>query len=106
MEKNKGAREPGTSRGTTRFPEVTASEPPTLADIGVTKKQSFGTRWHACWSTVALTHIVRVACVTCVAGARIGQTRNGFAFSPSSDAQNPRYHAYMWAGPVQFAAAT
>jgi hypothetical protein len=37
MEKAKGAREPGTGRGTTRSPEGTASK---LNDLGISKKQS------------------------------------------------------------------
>jgi hypothetical protein len=41
MEKAKGAREPGTNRGTTRLQGDTTS--PTLAEIGVTKSQS--SRW-------------------------------------------------------------
>ena len=40
MDKAQGAREPGTDRGATRCPEVTASAQRTLADVGVTKKQS------------------------------------------------------------------
>jgi hypothetical protein len=38
MEKAKGAREPGTNRGTTRSCGDTAS--PTLAELGITKAQS------------------------------------------------------------------
>lgn len=35
----KGASKPGTKRGTTRLPDVTAS-PPTLAELGITKRES------------------------------------------------------------------
>lgn len=38
-ERARGATEPGTARGTTQLPDVTASKP-TLADLGLSKRDS------------------------------------------------------------------
>ena len=49
-ERARGAREPGTQRGAMQLPDITTSKP-TLADPGLTKRESSEARMLLCQST-------------------------------------------------------